>query len=30
MEVLAGLNAGERVVLGPPAELASGAQVVMQ
>jgi RND family efflux transporter MFP subunit len=30
MEVLAGLSAGERVVLGPPAELASGAQVVMQ
>jgi HlyD family secretion protein len=29
LEVLAGLTAGERVVLGPPAELASGAQVVV-
>jgi HlyD family secretion protein len=30
LEVLAGLNAGERVVVSPPPELASGAQVVMQ
>lgn len=30
LEVLAGLNAGERVVVSPPPELASGAQVIMQ
>lgn len=29
LEVLAGLSAGERVVLSPPAELASGAQVAV-
>ena len=29
LEVLAGLSAGERVVLSPPAELASGAQVTV-
>jgi hypothetical protein len=28
VEVLAGLNAGERVVMSPPAELAAGALVV--
>ena len=30
LEVLAGLAAGERVVVSPPPELANGAQVVMQ
>ncbi len=30
LEVLAGLAAGERVVVSPPPELATGAQVVMQ
>ena len=30
LEVLAGLNAGDRVVVSPPPELASGAHVVMQ
>ena len=30
LEVLAGLTAGERVVVSPPPDLASGAQVVMQ
>ena len=28
IEVIAGLNAGERVVLSPPAELATGALVI--
>jgi RND family efflux transporter MFP subunit len=30
LEVLAGLTAGERVVISPPPELASGASVVVQ
>ncbi|HEY5617358.1 MAG TPA: efflux RND transporter periplasmic adaptor subunit [Vicinamibacterales bacterium] len=30
LEVLAGLTAGERVVVSPPPDLASGTQVVMQ
>ncbi|MET0213787.1 MAG: efflux RND transporter periplasmic adaptor subunit [Vicinamibacterales bacterium] len=30
LEVLAGLAAGERVVVSPPPDLANGAQVVMQ
>ena len=30
LEVLAGLNAGERVVLSPPPALAAGASVVVR
>jgi hypothetical protein len=30
VEVIAGLTAGERVVVSPPPELASGAKVVDQ
>jgi multidrug efflux pump subunit AcrA (membrane-fusion protein) len=30
LEVLAGLQSGERVVVSPPAELTSGAQVTVR
>ena len=30
LEVIAGLNSGERVVLSPPADLASGARVIVR
>jgi hypothetical protein len=30
VEVIAGLNAGERVIMSPPADLTSGAKVITE